>query len=501
MIRECSWKRTEEVQIDLLDLLHRLCRQWKRIVVCALIFAVLAGAGSYALSKNGGIEDAAGETEVLEEPVPLTREEQIQGVEAARQLAQETEALEAYMADSVLMQVDPYHKNSVQLLFRVEDAAGWTMQKIVEKYLSFLVNDEALDAIQKKDSRMRDIDKCYLSELFWIVQKTSGTYLNEEGSTMSGVLLSAEATGVDAAMAAGLAADIQAVLEEYHAAVEKECGRHTLTLLSSEEKERVDSSLLSQQREKRTLLQTDRANLKAMIAAFDDEQKVLYAAARAESTEKVQEGSETQENEGLDGQSELESDAASEERKGSVSVLYVLFGFFGGIFVYCAVYAVWYLMRDTVKSVGEFRSYYTFPFYGSIDLHSIAGRNLTGKDSAGDGTGQDVYEREKAQLLNRIRLSCKKQGVSRFCLAADFSLREEERACMDSLLSQLRDWGFAVELAENICGNISMWDTLMETGTVLMLCRLGSTTHRMIDDAMEFYLENGVSVLGAAALE
>lgn len=45
-----SWKRTEDIEIDLIDLLRRLCRQWKQILVCAVAFAVLAGGYSYARS-------------------------------------------------------------------------------------------------------------------------------------------------------------------------------------------------------------------------------------------------------------------------------------------------------------------------------------------------------------------------------------------------------------------------------------------------------------------
>ena len=46
MESQYSWKRTEDTEIDLTDLLYRLCVQWKRIAVCALAFAlVFGGAG------------------------------------------------------------------------------------------------------------------------------------------------------------------------------------------------------------------------------------------------------------------------------------------------------------------------------------------------------------------------------------------------------------------------------------------------------------------------
>lgn len=522
MDRRCSWKRTEEVEIDLSDLLYRLGRQWKRIVICALVSAVLAGVGSYFVSKNGGT-DAAEEADAVQpeaaepEPVPLTKEEQQRQVAAACQLAKEIAQMESYMQNSVRMQIDPYHKSSVQLIFRIEGADGWMTQKIVEKYLDYLANDRIAADICRRDREMERVESRFLSELFQAAQKTSGTYTDEEGYARSGVLLSVDVTGRDADMAAALAADIRELLQDYSAAVEKECASHTLTLLGSEEKERADSELLTWQREKRTLLEADRASLKTMTDAFDDTQKALYeAAVRAEesvSEESVSEESvsenktadpeirqdsrETggQSASGAEGQpsdAQADSRLSDGEAKGSVSVLHVLPGFSGGIFIYAAAYACWYLLRDTVKSAGEFRSYYTFPFYGSISAGDREGMS---------DAGQDDYGRQKAQILNRIRLSCRKQNITRLCLAADFIPDEKEKACMERMVSQLREWELEAVFAENIRGNISVWDAAADMGTVFMVYRLGYTTHRMVDDVMEFYQENGVAVLGAAAFE
>lgn len=513
MDRQCSWKRTEEIEIDLLDLLRRLGGQWKRMLACALVSAVLAGAGSYYISKTGGQdhtaeEDAALEAEEAQPPVPLTKEEQERGVAAARQLAKETAQLEDYVQNSVRMQIDPYHKKSVQLMFRIEGAGVWTTQKIVEKYLDYLANDQAVSDICRIDSAMEQADSRFLPELFQAVQKTSGTYTDEEGNLCSGVLLSVDVTGRDGDMATALASDVQKALEAYRPAVKKACGSHTLTLLSSDEKVRMDSDLLLWQREKRTLLATDQANLKAMTDAFDDTQKALYAAADVKIDEggepsdadmKADEGGESsdadkkadEDGEPFDADT-IAGEGSDVQAEGSVNVLFVLLGLFGGIFVYGAGYACWYLLRDTVKGAGGFQSYYTFPFYGSISL----------KRNAGPGdAAQSADEKKLAQVLNRVRLSCRKRQISSICLAADFTPDEEEKACLESMASQLREWEIDVVAAENVSGNISVWDTLADIGNVLMICRIGHTTHRMVDAAMEFYEENGIQVLGAAALE
>ena len=47
MDEQYSWKRTEEIEINLADLLKQLGMQWKQILLCALAAALLAGGYSY----------------------------------------------------------------------------------------------------------------------------------------------------------------------------------------------------------------------------------------------------------------------------------------------------------------------------------------------------------------------------------------------------------------------------------------------------------------------
>ena len=117
------------------------------------------------------------------------------------------------------------------------------------------------------------------------------------------------------------------------------------------------------------------------------------------------------------------------------------------------------------------------------------------------GSQKDAFEREKAQMMNRVRLACQKQEASMICLATDFSLNEQEKECLDSVSKQLKEWGINTVLGENISGNISVWDKLTEAGIVLMVYKIGTTTHQMIDEEMNFYLENDIAVIGAVALE
>ena len=66
------------------------------------------------------------------------------------------------------------------------------------------------------------------------------------------------------------------------------------------------------------------------------------------------------------------------------------------------------------------------------------------------------------------------------------------------MAGKLKDWGIDLTVAENVSADTAVWDELTEAGNVLLVCRMGRTTHQMIDRAMEFYLLNGIDVAGAA---
>ena len=104
MNKNNDWKKSEEIEIDLADLIKRLCMKWKQILICALAFAVLAGGYGYLKNKSRADLPQLDEGEEIE----LTQEEQ-QSVLSAVQLQAENAGLEQYLETSLLMKADPYH--------------------------------------------------------------------------------------------------------------------------------------------------------------------------------------------------------------------------------------------------------------------------------------------------------------------------------------------------------------------------------------------------------
>lgn len=479
-----SWKRTEDIEIDLMDLLHRFLGQWKQILVCALVFAV-AGAGfGYVKNRSStGVSEA-----VTAEETELT-ETELQNVKDAAALEAEIRGLEEYMGNSILMQIDPYHKHKVILLYSIDHAKRNTVQKITETYMSFLVNGGLADACKESGISKRNIDKNYLAELVTAYQKAySYPYQiladnSMEDSLQAESLFYVEITGSDETMARKLAETAQSALEKYQREVRDTAGNHRLELLDSEKNVISDSSLQEYQREKRTLLKTNRDSLQASVDAFSKEQMAVYQEAA--NIDREQEGQE-----------KLPEEAIADSS--GTGLKYIAAGFFGGVFFCCVVSACWYLLSDNIKSAEEIKKIYAFPFYGEISVKKQKTvRKASGK-SQEPAEGQE-YLSQKAQMLNRLRLACRKQGITKIYAASDFTLDSRERDCLEEIAMQLKNWGIEMVPAENAARNTAVWDDLAGAGNVLLVCRIGTSTHQAVDEAMRFYLENDIAVAGAMA--
>ena len=464
MDKQYPWKRAEEIEIDLADIMRKLCGRWKRIALCALACALLFGGYGWIRGKadlKAAQSAAAGELLSKEDGDALT-ETETQAVADAVQLEHELGGLEMYLDNSVLMQIDAYHKNRTVMLYGIHHAKRQELAAITESYLSFLLHGGAADALKKSGSRW-NMDKSCLAELIYAYQKTySSPYqlavenLADERQTAES-LFYVEITGKNAVQTAQLAQDVQDVLEEYFSAVSKTAGNHQIALISEMESVTADTSLQAQQHEKKALLSSNRASLRAMTDAFNEKQMAAYMEAAG-----VKDSRKGQENEEI-------------RQAPALNAKYILLGLLGGIFVYCTVFSCGYLFRDTVKSSEEMKRMYTFPVYGSVYLKNETGR---------------------AQVLNRIRLACKNQGIKKLCAASEFAFEEQERECMKSIAKQLKDWGIDIVISENASADTAMWDMIADTGNVLLLCKIDVTTHRMIDEAMSFYMENAIAVAG-----
>lgn len=481
MERQYSWKRAEEMEIDAGDLLYRLFKQWKQIAACAIACAlILAG---YRYLKDRNVPDRSG---TAEETVLTESEEQ--AVTDAIQLGDEMRSLEKYMDSSVLMKLDPYYRSRYILLYRIDHAERQELPGITESYLNYIVNGGVADDLRRSGNSVWKMDRPYVAELLTAYQKTYSFPFQISVDSISDSQIQSESlfyvdiTGKNAEAAEKMAMDMQDALKKIFNTIKKAAGNHRLVLVSSVLSITADSGLLSQQHDKKALLSSKKAALKTAEDSFSEEQMAVYEETA---------GMEKKE----DRNNQEEQEKSESEVSPAFGMKYALFGLIGGIFAYCFIYSCWYIFHDTVKNIEEIKRTYMFPVYGGIQLESKKKK----ENGIVTSPRQDAYGYTEEQVFHRIRLACRKQGVTKLCAASAFSLNSWERECLERISGRLKGWGIDMIVTDNPCADTSLWNVLIETGNVLMMCKTGMTTHRMINHTMDFYFENGISVIGAVA--
>ncbi len=469
MSKNCPWKRSQELEIDLSEMLQGFLGKWRQILICAFAAAVLAG--GYGLFADRSSSDALELFGAQE--AGLSLEEQ-NAVEEAVELDWKINEWNEYLENSALMQINPFQCSYSVSLYSIDGITDSSQAKIIESYLNFLANGGAVHALKQYDKAEWGMEERYLGELISAWAKTDGANPSGVNRENTAPVIYVQVAGKDSKITRRLAEDIQAVLKDYSSFVKKACGSHKLSLVSSEESTKIDRNLQAQQNEKKSALKTDKMNLKVLTDAFSTQQWNLY-----ENTSGTQKREE-------DNMTEKDNTYTSDFCK------YLIFGFAGGIFVCFFIYAVWYVLHDTIKSAGEFRSYYTIPLYGSISFSEKR------KDKAGQ---KGAYEKEIEKVLNRLKLVCEKKEISNIALSADFVLDNQEQECIRDIAAQIRPWGIEASVIENVCEDLDGWNKAAESGNILMMCRTGTTTRRIIDEEMEICAENGMNVMGAVMIE
>ncbi len=224
MEKEYSWKRTEETEADVADILYRLFEQWRQIAVCAVAAAVILGGFGWIKSQGNEKETALDTSQ----EIILTEEEERAVADAVR-LEQETRDLEIYLDRSVLMQMDAYHKSRNIMLYCIDHVQIQELQAVTESYLNFVLNGGAADKLMELDSAEKT-DKSCLAELITAYQKTysspyqviAGEYA--EGNLDAQSIFYVETAGRNSSDAEKRALELQKVIEKYSIEVQNSGG-------------------------------------------------------------------------------------------------------------------------------------------------------------------------------------------------------------------------------------------------------------------------------------
>lgn len=466
----------KEREVSLYELLWNVVFSWRGILLCAVIFAILAGAVRYAgdwktyqtLQKSSSAEEP--------ETDEFTEEELVE-IEDAKAIQEAMDENRDYLENSILMNVDPYAENVLVLQYYVDsdyqfnytsDNSSDYTASVVSAYGDYVQSGKIAEKIV--DTLEIDCEARYMEELISAVW----SYQNE--------IFSIEVIYPDENILNQMSEIVTSEIEGQADRINQTIGSHTLKLLSSDIMLKTDSELASRQKAIQDIITSYRTQLTSLKASMTEDQLAQL------TNEKV-------------------SDEENEEKpvvtavRPSVSVKYIVLGILAGIFLGVVWVVCKVLFTNRLQFADDLTNLYGLRSFGSYRTEK--------KRFVVDAFLWKLKTRKEKKLTQEeyldiicanLELICKSANISRLYLCG--TVMEEIGAKLpESIADKLKGAGIDV-----LCGNDVRYDMrslrdMKAVGNTVLLEQVGVSGYQEIEKELKAIKEQQVEILGCICVE
>lgn len=337
----------EERTIDLGEILRHILLKWRSIIVCMIVFAILAD-GFSAVKSYRYVSQVKQEEEVQDfsQYEDALSEREIQEVKnAAENYAIYEESYidyKEYNTNSIKMQLDANAVPTQKLIYRITGNRN-DIENISDTYVELIPNDEICQNVLEKTGW--DVDASYIKELI-SVTNTHMDALTVGGLTVSGVLDSSEEGNKSVLITITIMADtekncktIGSVVEQSLGVVttelQKQFGEYTINLISSHIDTETNKELLSEQQTRINEMNNSSNSMQNLENALSDDQKDYFDALVSDEIKQMEEKEQITVEEVQEEKPEVQY----------INIKYVIAGAFLGAVLYC-IYAICRFLLD-----------------------------------------------------------------------------------------------------------------------------------------------------------
>ena len=163
-----------ERELDLKDLFWNILLSWRQMIIFGIVFAVLFTGLKFIKDKKA--YQVAMNVENGQEEIELTPEEKDQ-ISSAKEIIKRLEEYQEYMDTSVLMQINPYEKQVIELQYYVksdytfnytQDTQNDYTSDLVMMYYNYIVSGEMSKNVIKNIEL--PVEQEDISELWTVTQ-------------------------------------------------------------------------------------------------------------------------------------------------------------------------------------------------------------------------------------------------------------------------------------------------------------------------------------------
>lgn len=321
----------DEIEINLIEFCWKLVEQWKLVVLCAVIGAVLLG--GYKFVSDDKAAKTTSKAEVLSEKdlEKKLSDEELQMVDNAVRAHDSVENLQDYMNNSYLMSMDAYNERIASFEFYIRNSSGLSNEDISiinKSYASYVRSKEFSTDIA--DRLNWDSDR-YVTELIRVYNEPTVSFADDAyiyNALAISIIIPDDTKIEDISQA------VSDLISSYDTGIFDKA-TYQIQMTSESEYITADKDTASLQASNISALDTRTIALETLVGKLDGDSKTLYDMYTTGGTE-------------ADKKPETESVA-----KAGFSVKYAAVGLVLGIMMYAGVLLLWYMFRPRVSRITD----------------------------------------------------------------------------------------------------------------------------------------------------
>lgn len=482
-------KGLEEREINLWDMFWAVCLKWRSILVCAIIFAILAGGLSYVKSAQEA-KTAANPTEVSAEDMyeELTYEEQ-KTSDVYLNYKRTYDEITYYNENAPLMQlnandfykgevsfyVDNYYVVEYPVIEKEDNTAA-----IVNAYKASVGTQEFAQKLA--EILGNTVKSSYALEMVDCEGDYSGNNIvksiDEQGIFYVSVYASDEETCMRMKELVK-----ESVLAKKSETI-KQLGKHNITVIQDVVSKNSSSKLLEKQKTNTDHAYNCSNNMYNMSLKFSDAQKAYIATLLAETKE---------------------TEEIAEEENAvivpTVSKKFIVLGFLGGAFLMFVFWTFVYILNNRLRLEDDFEQIFACKLLGNV---SVRGKGKKKWFAYIDCLfeklrhfNQRYFEEEEAldMVAVNIRIALNKAGARKVVVTGAVC-GDETKRITEALAARLKLDGIEILLGNSILYNAESLENLVSVGHVILVEKVGESLYAEVEREIEICTQQEVDLIG-----
>lgn len=464
----------QERIVTVFDLLKEILRRIGLVIILGIIVAALCCGYKYAKDSKAA---KAANSEDTTTTIKLTDKEQtdVNNVIAVQDNMKEQQA---YLDNSVLMQINAYDESRVTLQYRIITGDKQLSKDLLSAYDNYVTNGSlAQDMI----NHGIDMDLQYLTELLYF-EKDSDKDEEDSDSTVitdtPALTFEIRVIHKNQKSCEELAAVIPECLSDFEQKLQESTGSHELNLVDQSYAEVVDQGLWT--------YKIDRVNSVVSMQERVDSLKEKLSADQVALVEKNLQ------------KADKKDDAKKEVVKAHISKKYAVLGFGIGIILAILYIVISYIWRGTINNEKDVTYLYGVQLMGTLKGKNKKNALLRLGDKLRGKKPVD-FSVEEAIVCADVTGYCSRNQIQKLLLLS--SEEVTETAWIDTLVKKLREAGVEATVETDILSSAAAREKAAGYEVAVLIAQVRRSAYDTLEQELGFCQLQNIQIAGAIVTE